>query len=186
MKKLISLLLALTLMMSIGVTAFASDLDFKSHDYTQGDQEPMTQLIWTEKKGASWTLNIPAEFQLPYQNTVLPLVTITNVQNLGESQRILALVGGNGEYLVRKGSGTGSASMAYKIQIYEWTEERHLVEEFDPTDTSRMGVVAKYERDELIPYGIVIAIDENHWNSATPSGRYESTLIYTSLLENIE
>ena len=185
MKKLLALLCALKLL-SLGVTAFASDLEFKSHDYTQGDQEPMTQLIWTEKKGASWTLNIPAEFQLPYQNSVLPLVTITNVQNLGESQMILALVGGNGEYLVRKGSGTGSASMAYKIQIYEWTEERHLVEEFDPTDTSRMGVVAKYEGDELIPYGIVIAIDENDWNSATPSGRYESTLIYTSIVENIE
>ena len=185
MKKQLALLCALTLLLSLGVTAFASDLEFKSHDYTQGDQEPMTQLIWTEKKGASWTLNIPAEFQLPYQNSVLPLVTISNVQNLGESQMILALVGGNGEYLVRKGSGTGSASMAYKIQIYEWTEERHLVEEFDPTDTSRMGVVAKYERDELIPYGIVIAINEDQWNNA-PSGTYESTLIYTSIVENIE
>ena len=61
MKKLLAVLLALTLLLSLGVTAFASDLEFKSHDYTQGDQEPMTQLIWTEKKGASWTLNIPAE-----------------------------------------------------------------------------------------------------------------------------
>lgn len=182
MKKLLAFLCVLTLMLSLGVTAFASDLSWQSHNYTQGDYAEMTQRIWTEKKGASWTMTIPAEFELSNPETILPLVQISDVQNLGDTQMILALVGGNGSYLVGSSSGIGTPSIPYSIQIYENEEKKNMREEFDPTDTSRMGVVAKYEGNQPFWYPIVIAINEDHWNNA-PSGTYESTLIYTSRLE---
>ena len=165
MKKILSLLLALTLLCSLSITAFAD---------TGGDQT--ITLTVPEEQGPSWTLNIPADMTVAYRatSTALTMPTITNVSNLPDNEWIHA-------YFVYTGNfSSGSNTIPFTLTAP------------DSGTCSNNGVgrtyVGYYKNENGYYYNaypdsepITLDITEDAWNAAVP-GTYEATITYGSHL----
>ena len=166
MKKLLSLLLALTLLCSLSVTAFAD---------TSGDQT--ITLTVPETPSPTCTLNIPADMTVEYRaaSTALTMPTITNVSDLSDDVRIHVYIGYTGNF------SSGSNTIPFT-----------LVGPGDQTilqgDASSRSVVGYYTNASgyynNYPDGaMTLDITEDAWNAAAP-GNYSTVITYSSEIYN--
>ena len=180
MKKLIPLLLALALLLSLSLTAFADEGN--SHTYTPGDNNTMNQTITTKipDNKILWHLEIPAEVVIP-QGGVEGVQDVRNVKividegELTDGQKIEASMTYDGTMTMTTDS---SVQLAYVLS------DRTVFNGGNTDDTLETGkayiVGTKTTGDETYnaPYAWVLSAE---WDMA-PSGSYEGKIEYTSKL----
>ena len=159
MKKILSLLLALTLLCSLSVTAFAD---------TSGDQT--VTLTVPEAPSPTWTLNIPADTTVEYRaaSTALATPTITNVSDL--DGLIYVYIGYTGNF------SSGSNTIPFTLMGHGQT-----ILKGDESSRSVMGIYRNESGYEnYYPEGaMTLDITEDAWNAAAP-GTYSTVITYTS------
>ena len=180
MKKLIPLLLALALLLSFSLTAFADEGN--SHTYTDSDNTTLDQTITTTipDNKILWYLEIPAD-------VVIPQGGVEGVQDVG-----------NVKIVVNKGELTDGqkieASMTYdgtmtmtadeSVKLPYVLSDKSVFNSGNTDDTLETGkayvVGTKTKGDETYnaPYAWVLS---GEWDMA-PSGSYAGTIEYTSKL----
>ena len=166
MKKIVSLLLALVLLCSLSVTAFAD---------TGGDQT--ITLTVPEETSPSWTLNIPADMTVAYraESTALTMPTITNVSDLADDVRIHVYIGYTGSF------SSGSNTIPFTLT---GPSGQTILQ----GDESSRSVVGYYTNESgyynNYPDGaMTLDITEDAWNAAAP-GTYSTVITYSSEIYN--
>ena len=155
MKKNLSLLLALTLLCSLSVTAFAD---------TSGDQN--ITLTVPEETSPSWTLNIPADMTVAYraESTALTMPTITNVSNLEDVEIIDVTIRYTGNF------SSGSDTIPFT-----------LVGSDGQTIVQNLIIGGYVNGVGYTDYtnGVTLDITGDAWNAAAP-GTYSTVITYSS------
>ena len=174
MKKLLAFLCALTLMLSLGVTAFAD---------TSGYTEILTEV---PASTCTWTLKIPADTSIAFGEPEKELgdVEITNVQNQKGNKHIRAYLDTNCLFCLSSDINT---AFPYDIQVYLNTTELVHKKVFTLRNE---GYVSELVEDSTAVAGdttlsstLTILVDPRAWNSA-PEGTYYGYLTFTSELDN--
>ena len=180
MKKLIPLLLALTLLLSLGVTAFAEDISGSSGNTATG-----TQRIYTVTKPLTWIMEIPGECFIPFGTTTridAGDVKIKDVSwdNLENEHLILASVSYTGKL-------TSSSGEYLSYTLYgerHWGNGGTTDYRDNQLSTNYPDEVAIYrgKNDPGLNYDttIYILIDSSEWVKNLAGGTYEETVTYTS------
>ena len=164
MKKFFAFMLALVMMCSMSVTAFAA---------TEG-----TQTITAEVEGVTWTLTIPADVTIPYKQemTSIGFPTVSDVSdNITTNCTIDVYATWTGVFT------SGSDTLPFKLYAggYEYsarTNENIAWYAYDFI-TESWG----YEHKTSYPGNLSVKIQESDWLSA-PQGTYTTTITYSTEL----
>ena len=176
MKKLIPLLLTLTLLLSLSVTAHAAFLPGGQSGYTE---------ILTEVPACTWTLEIPADTSIAFGTTEKELgtVQITNIQNKRKKTSIEAFI--KTDCLFRSTadiSDPNNPAFPFDIRVErKWT---------DPFTIRGEGFVNRERTVTIVgmdlisnPSTLTILVDQDAWDSA-PAGKYATYLQFTSRIRD--
>ena len=179
MKKLLALLCALTLLLSLGITAFAVD------GYS-GSTATGTQTITVNAPALTWTLEIPASLEIKFGNTDL-----IEMGNLKISDVSWATLPANNfiyvtmHYRNQLSNSTDSSTIAYDLSC------RHHIPnseapggEMISSQTSPWAdgaPPAYYHSSTNCRWAIMyIQISERNWQAAVPGEKYTGTITYSS------
>ena len=185
MKKLLAFLCALTLVLSLGVTAFAETYSGSSGTGASGQQR-----IYTVAAPLTWTMEIPAECNIPFGATTTEMgnVKIENVSwsKLPEDYCIRAFL----EIYTGELKSEAGDSLSYDIVF-----ERNWANGYISDATSVNKIWQKYddlafyrEEDDPEPnfYSkLSVHVTTDQWEKAVPGRTYEETVTYTSCYESM-
>ncbi len=181
MKKLLALLCALTLLLSLDITAFAVTYE----EGTTSIQEH-TQTITVNAPALTWTLEIPANLEIEFGNTDL-----IEMGNLKISDVSWATLPANNfiyvtmHYRMQLSNSTDSSTIAYDLSC------RHHVPnpnapggEMISSQTSPWAdetPPAYYQSSTHLKWSVMyIQISEQRWQAAVPGEKYTGTITYSS------
>ena len=179
MKKLLAFLCALTLVLSLAVTAYAKDISGSSGDTATG-----TQRIYTETKPLTWIMEIPSDCHIPFQTTTRIDVGDVKIKDvswdvLENEHMILAYVSNTGKLTSSSGD-----SISYRlIGVRHWgngaISEPELI-----GGTTYPDEVAKYQSKTDVGLNyyntLQVEVDSNEWFKAVGGRTYEEKVTYTS------
>ena len=177
MKKLLAFLCALTLMLSLGVTAFADSISGETSGYTE---------ILTEVPSCTWTLKIPADTSIAFGEPEKELgdVEITNIQNQKGNKHIRAYLSTSCLFCLTSDINT---TFPYDIQVYLNTTELVPKKVFTLRNEGYVSELVEVSTavagDTTLSSTLTILVDSSAWNSA-PEGKYAGYLTFTSSLED--
>lgn len=172
MKKLLAFLCSLTLVLSLGVTAFAEPSGYTT--------------ITTEVPACTWTLEVPQSRSISFgtEEEELGTVRITNIQNQRENRNIHAYLDTNCLFCLTTDINT---TFPFDIQVYRHSVE--LVPELIYTLRNKGYVSTLVEvstakaGETTLESTLTILVDPSAWNSA-PEGKYEANLVFSSSIDN--
>ena len=181
MKKLLAFLLALTLLLSLGVTAFADTYE-EGIDNTQS----RTQTITVNAPALTWTLEIPANLEIEFGNTDLiemGQVRLSDIPpswtTLPENNFIYVTMAYNGEL----SSTTSNSTIAYDLygSVHDWNNsDVEMRGSFDQPGGDGLPV-AYYQSSTNCRWSVMyIQISEASWQAAVPGEKYTETITYSS------
>ena len=184
MKKLIPLLLALTLLLSLGGAALADDDEGQSHKYTKGDNKTLDQKITTTipEGKIKWHLEIPADVTITKggydegREDVKEVKIVIDEGELNEKQQIEAYLQYTGiMYLENKAE-------KYKFQLSVKTPENDGTwDGYATLETGKdhnVGIKTKDKEQYDAPDAWIKTDD---WIDM-PQGNYTGTITYSSKL----
>lgn len=181
MKKLLAFLLALTLLLSLGVTAFADTVTFTD----QIGQEEHTQTITVNAPALTWTLEIPADLEIEFGNTDL-----IEMGNLKISDVSWATLPAN--YFIyatmhlrnELSNSTDSSTIAYDLSCRHHIPNPNAPgDEMISSQTSPWGDTppAYYQSSTHFRWSVMyIQISKQSWQAAVPGEKYTGTINYSS------
>ena len=180
MKKLIPLLLALTLVLSLGSAAFADEGN--SHTYTDSDKTTLDQTITTKipDNKILWHLEIPAEVVIS-EGGVEGFQDVKNVKividsgELTDGQKIEASMTYDGTMTMTTDS---SVQLAYVLSDKTVFNGGNTDDTLETGKAYIVGTKTKGDETYNAPYAWVLS---GEWDMA-PSGSYEGKIDYTSKL----
>ena len=180
MKKLIPLLLALTLVLSLGSAAFADEGN--SHTYTDSDKTTLDQTITTKipDNKILWHLEIPADVVIS-QGGVEGVQDVKNVKividsgELTDGQKIEASMTYNGTMTMTTDS---SVKLDYVLSDKAVLNRGNTDDTLETGKAYIVGTKTKGDETYNAPYAWVLS---GEWDMA-PSGSYEGKIDYTSKL----
>lgn len=182
MKKLLAFLLALTLLLSVGITAFAD-----TYEEGTNSMQEHTQTITVNAPALTWTLEIPASLEIKFGNTDL-----IEMGNLKISDVSWATLPANNFIYVtmhyvrpQLSNSTNSSTIAYDLSC------RHHIPnseapggEMISSQTSPWAdgaPPAYYHSSTNCRWAIMyIQISERNWQAAVPGEKYTGTINYSS------
>ena len=180
MKKLLALLLALTLLLSVGITAFADTYE----EGTTSIQEH-TQTITVNAPALTWTLEIPADLEIEFGNTDL-----IEMGNLKISDVSWATLPANNfiyvtmHYRNQLSNSTDSSTIAYDLSCRHHVPNPNAPgDEMISSQTSPWGDTppAYYQSSTHFRWSVMyIQISEHSWQAAVPGEKYTGTINYSS------
>ena len=181
MKKLLAFLLTLTLLLSVGVTAFAD-----TYEEGTNSMQEHTQTITVNAPALTWTLEIPASLEIKFGNTDL-----IEMGNLKISDVSWATLPANNfiyvtmHYRNQLSNSTDSSTIAYDLSC-----RHHVPNPYAPGDemissqTSPWGdgtPPAYYQSSTHFRWSVMyIQISERNWQAAVPGEKYTGTITYSS------
>ena len=180
MKKLIPLLLALTLLLSLGSAAIAAEGN--SHTYTDSDNTTLDQTITTKipDNKILWHLEIPAEVVIS-EGGVEGFQDVKNVKividsgELTDGQKIEASMTYDGTMTMTTDS---SVQLAYVLSDKTVFNGGNTDDTLETGKAYIVGTKTKGDETYNAPYAWVLS---GEWDMA-PSGSYAGTIQYTSEL----
>lgn len=180
MKKLLAFLLALTLLLSVGVTAFADTYE----EGTNSIQEH-TQTITVNAPALTWTLEIPANLEIEFGNTDLIKMGNLKISDVSwptlPGENFIYAYARNTAFLISK---TSSSLINYTLscQYHSQTEETNgeVVSPFQRPGADE-NPPATYHSSTVYRWAdMYIQISEVDWSAAVPGETYEGTITYIS------
>ena len=172
MKKVISFLSALALVLSLSVLAFAED------ESTSGSTGG-TQRVLAEVPGPTWELVIPADQTIEYLTEVTDIVhtncEIQNPQHIPANNTINATLVHTGKFTM-EGEGNESKTIAFTLNDYN---QRDVA-------PGTALIASQYWSDIKANYcyeNINVMIPRATWEAAE-AGKYTTSVTYTSALAN--
>ena len=181
MKKLLAFLLALTLMMSAGVAAFADTYN-EGTDSTQSH----TQTITVNAPALTWTLESPASLEIEFGNTdqiEMGQVRLSDIPpswtTLPENNFIYVTMAYNGEL----SSTTSNSTIAYDLygSVHDWNNsDVEMRGSFDKPGGDGRPVAYYHSNIYKRWSDTYIQISEKKWQTAVPGEKYTGTITYSS------
>ena len=184
MKKLIPLLLALTLLLSLGSAALA-DGEGQSHDYEPGDTATLDQKITTTipEGKVLWHLEIPADVTITKGGYDEGRVDIGEVKivvdertPLKDDQQIEAYLQYSGEMFREDSADKYAYQLSVKTPDYDGTWEGYAA--LETAKDHNVGIKTKDDEKYDAPDAWIKTED---WGNM-PQGSYAGTVIYSSKL----
>lgn len=171
MKKVASLLLAVVLMLSISVSAYADG----------------TINLTTTVPGASYTLTIPEDVEIKYNATSTDIGTIAVKDATGFAVgKDVHVTVSSPEKLISTTTDTDIPFRIFAIYTYNTsTNEKRTISQFNPIvfrGSNSGGVYGPYVHANSTDYKLLsfqISINSSAWGAAK-SGQYSSTVTFTS------
>ena len=179
MKKLLAFLCALTLTLSLGVTAFAESVSGSSETGASGQQR-----IYTVATPLTWTMEIPAECRIPFgqETTEMGSVKIDKVSwsILPEGYYIGAFLEiYTGELKSEAGDSLSYDILAEKIFADGLTVEAESVYKIHPENYG-LAFSRGYNFINNFYSELSVHVSADQWEKAFPGRTYEETVRYTS------
>ena len=171
MKKMLSLLLSSTLLLSTPITVFA-----------EGDSHEGTQTVSTTVPNPTWTLSIPANTTVEYNvtRTELTMPTVKNPENCPADRDVDVYINHTGQF-----DGEGSVSgqyISFTIKAKYGDNENSiasgkkvLIKNYVINNT---GAYEQYGAEKLY-----LDIQSFDWRTANP-GTYSTTITYSSAMQS--
>ena len=198
MKKLLAFLLALTLTLSLGVTAFAVEGHY-------GSIATATQTITVKTTPLTWTMEIPADLTIPFPNPIATTETpmsgrfkITDVSWDEINGQIFGYILYDGMLWEQTDQPTPD-TIKYTIVAKFYLEDGSL---WSNNGKSDFEVLNRFDLPTEDPYNmpqlplycgkqnpgsreaeLYVRIDENQWRKAAPGATYQETVTYSSLAQ---
>ena len=182
MKKLLALLCALTLLLSVGVTAFAD-----TYEEGTNSMQEHTQTITVNAPALTWTLEIPANLEIKFGNT--DLIEMGNLKLSDVSWPTLPA--DNFIYVTvyydrpQLSNSTNSSTIAYQLSC-----RHHVPNPNAPSDEMISSQTspwadgtppAYYQSSTHFRWSVMyIQISERNWQAAVPGEKYTGTITYSS------
>ena len=181
MKKRISLLLALTLLLSLGVTAFADTYE----EGTTSIQEH-TQTITVNAPALTWTLEIPANLEIEFGNT--DLIKMGNLKISDVSWTTLPasnFIFVNMSYARELTNAKKNSAIFFDLRCQYHTQTPHSggiegISSFTEPGADGNPPVTYHSTTEYRWADIYIQISEDSWQVAIPGENYTGTITYSS------
>ena len=181
MKKLLAILLALTLLLSLGVTAFADTYE----EGTTSIQEH-TQTITVNAPALTWTLEIPADLVIEFGNTdqiEMGYLKISDVSwpTLPASNFIFVNMSYARELTNAKKNSAIFFDLRcqYHIQTPS-TQGEEMLSSFEHPGDDGNPPVTYHSTTEYRWADMYIQISEDSWQVAIPGENYTGTITYSS------
>lgn len=180
MKKMLAFLLALTLLLSVGVTAFA-DTYQEGTDSTQS----RTQTITVNAPVLTWTLEIPANLEIEFGNT--DLIEMGNLKISDVSWTTLP--GSNFIFVnvnpTRLTNTTESSAIPYDLRCQYHiqtpsTQGEEMLSSFEHPGEDGNPPATYHSSTEYRWSVMYIQISERNWQAAVPGEKYTGTITYSS------
>ena len=193
MKKLLALLCALTLLLSLGITAFAVDGYF-------GSTATGTQTITVSSPALTWNMEIPADITIQFgaEESFLGEFKISNVSLASPPNLIYGWVNYDGKL-------TGSTySMNYAIECEVYTGDGQTSYSYGNDGPNRYPLsTGQNSGSESLEYGwapayfregasgnswmeLYVKIEPTDWAKAVPGVTYTGKVIYSSAVRGYE
>ena len=181
MKKLLAFLLTLTLLLSVGVTAFAD-----TYEEGTNSMQEHTQTITVNAPALTWTLEIPASLEIKFGNTDL-----IEMGNLKISDVSWATLPANNfiyvtmHYRNQLSNSTDSSTIAYDLSCRHHVPNPNAPgDEMISSQTSPWGdgtPPAYYQSSTHFRWSVMyIQISEQSGQAAVPGEKYTGTINYSS------
>lgn len=168
MKKIISLLLAIVLMMSLAIPAFATTVENSSE-----------VILTTVVPEVSYTLNIPAEVNIPYGEVEYEIAnpTITNVQRFNQGDRVVLSTPYSHLAFVDENNGIHFLGMVLLVE--RTTPDGEIIDESTYVAYDGIDEIIAYEHgvESVLKYYSIIY--QGDWETALP-GRYTGTVTFNA------
>ncbi len=181
MKKLLAFLLALTLLLSLGVTAFADTYE-EGIDNTQS----RTQTITVNAPALTWTLEIPADLVIEFGNTdqiEMGYLKISDVSwpTLPASNFIFVNMSYARELTNAKKNSAIFFDLRcqYHIQTPS-TQGEEMLSSFEHPGEDGNPPATYHSSTEYRWSVMYIQISERNWQAAVPGEKYTGTITYSS------
>ena len=181
MKKLLAFLLALTLLLSLGVTAFADT-------YNEGTDsiQSRTQTITVNAPALTWTLEIPASLEIEYGNT--NLIEMGNLKISDVSWTTLPannFIFVNVNYTRELTNTTKSSAISYDLRCQYHiqtpsTQGEEMLSSFEHPGEDGNPPATYHSRIEYRWADMYIQISEASWQVVIPGEKYTGTITYSS------
>lgn len=181
MKKRISLLLALTLLLSMGAAAFAETISYSNQTSGQTHEQTIT----VKSPALTWILEVPASLEIEFGNTEqieMGNVKISNVSwdTLPVPTHIIATVDFD-EKLT--GITSSDSYIPYGLSHSVRQRDPDMSEEanFDPELVlSGMELAWYYSNINYLYSTLYLNISADRWQLAAPGEQYKGTITYSS------
>jgi len=181
MKKLLAFLLALTLLLSMGVTAFA-DTYQEGIDNTQS----RTQTITVNAPALTWTLEIPANLEIEFGNTDLIEMGNLKISDVSwttlPASNFIFVTMGYSEHLTNTAN---DSAIAYDLmcRYHTQTPQSHgqeMISSFTDPALDENPPATYHSSTEYRWADMYIQISEDRWQVAIPGENYTGTITYSS------
>lgn len=181
MKKLLAFLLALTLLLSVGVTAFADTYE-EGIDNTQS----RTQTITVNAPALTWTLEIPANLEIEFGNT--DLIKMGNLKISDVSWTTLPasnFIFVNMSYARELTNAKKNSAIFFDLRCQYHTQTPHtqgkeMLSSFEHPGEDGSPPVTYHSNTEYRWADMYIQISEDSWQVAIPGENYTGTITYSS------
>ena len=179
MKKLLAFLLALTLLLSVGITAFAD-----TYEEGTNSMQEHTQTITVNAPALTWTLEIPASLEIKFGNTDL-----IEMGNLKISDVSWATLPANNfiyvtmAYNRQLSSTTSSSTIAYDLlcQVHDWNNSNvEMIGSYSEPGADKRPVAYYHSSVYKRWSEMYIQISVRNWQTIVPSETYQGTITYSS------
>lgn len=174
MKRLITIILAVVILFSLTITAYAE---------TEGSLTITTTVV---SNPPTWNLSIPADIDIPYKQTSTEIgtVKISDINNVDNHSGYVDIVLSyenlkSGENEIEL---TISGSFKYGGDNYlnKWdSESKFPYKVNDKANYSLYDHSASFGPDVVYPIELIAEIDKSDWEKAKP-GTYSTTLTFTT------
>ena len=183
MKKMLAFLLALTLLLSVGVAAFA---DPNIYEESIGNMQEHTQTITVNAPALTWTLEIPANLEIEFENTDL-----IEMGNLKISDVSWATLPGDNFIFVtlntskRLDSTTGNSSIDYDLScryhdLLPQNNGREMISSLTEPEADENPSATYHSTTEQRWSAMFIQIAARRWQDAVPGEKYTGMITYSS------
>lgn len=181
MKKLLTFLLALTLLLSVGVTAFAD-----TYEEGTNSMQEHTQTITVNAPALTWTLEIPASLEIKFGNT--DLIEMGNLKISDVSWTTLPasnFIYVNMNYKRELTNTAKNSAIFYDLRCQYHIQTPHtqgeeMLSSFEQPGEDGNPPATYHSSTEYRWADIYIQISEDSWQVAIPGENYTGTITYSS------
>ena len=179
MNKLLAFLLALTLLLSVGITAFAETIAGNAADVATGQQ-----IITVNAPALTWTLEIPADLEIDFGNPNqidMGKVQLSDISwdALPENNFIYVTMAYNRQL----SSTTSSSTIAYDLlcQVHDWNNsDVEMIGSYSEPGADKRPVAYYHSSVYKRWSEMYIQISVRNWQTIVPSETYQGTITYSS------